>query len=287
MSFVERHRSTILVHAGWVIFFLLFLFVSSVSVSWGRIDGLKDILGFALGLSSLMMSVIAIFQSWFSGESISDITRKTEAAVDGFKKTQESISEVMASGATKISSATENLEAARKEISIKIEDIREKLEKIDDAVQKNYEENKISRHAHEGDLKENSSDSTIIEKVSNDRIWRYNELQENITNIGFAILYSCIKSNITKKPIVPNELRKENWASNYMSGYIGGLGAAKVIEFDYNNGKFFIPRVNIIDKDKDFIVKETEQLARKDPADSTAVERARITGASEAVSYFS
>jgi hypothetical protein len=96
------------IHSAWIIGILLALLIGMASVHWNAIKDLPGIISFAVGLSSLVLAVIAIFQTLSSTNSV-------EGALSAVRQAAEGVGQVaseLAANAGKITRAADDAQKA-------------------------------------------------------------------------------------------------------------------------------------------------------------------------------
>lgn len=67
-------------HMGWAIAVLVAMLIGALSTEWSKIDGMPNVISIALGLSSLMLALVAIIQGVSGSSTLQSSLGKIETA---------------------------------------------------------------------------------------------------------------------------------------------------------------------------------------------------------------
>ncbi len=111
---------TIKIHFGYIISILVAVIIVLLSVKWAEIQNLSNYLNFALGVTSLVLAVVAIVYAFFANNSFNETVSKLETA------------------ATNIKEETGDLEKAVRGLELKLKEIPEALHLLEGQVAKTH-----------------------------------------------------------------------------------------------------------------------------------------------------
>jgi hypothetical protein len=112
--------STAKIHFGYIISILVTIIIVLLTVKWSDIPTLADHLNFALGITSLVLAVVAIVYAFFANNSFNVTVSKLESA------------------ATTIKDETGDLEKAVHGLELQLKDIPDKLLSLEGQVSKTH-----------------------------------------------------------------------------------------------------------------------------------------------------
>lgn len=81
------------IHLIWIVGVLLTLLIGTLAVQWNGIPDLPGLISFAVGLASLILAVIAIFQTLTSTSNVEAALAAVRTTAEGALKTGQSLSE--------------------------------------------------------------------------------------------------------------------------------------------------------------------------------------------------
>ncbi len=192
------------IHAGYILFFLILVIIALLTVRWSEIPNLSGYLTFALTVSSLVLSVVAIFYTIYSNASfagkLSDLNNASQS----------------------ISAAAISLSQASNEIREKVEGIPAALRDVGSTVQQTHLLVKTFSEAGSGTPKRTAGPVEAKAVLADATAF----LQTTSIN-GLLALYACSLS-FQKK--IPFDLAKfcgqlkyltEDYAYGFLVGFWG------------------------------------------------------------------
>jgi|SRR5579862_6889642 len=192
MTITDHFRKHGTVHLCWAIGVLTVIIIVLLSGRLRTNDSVKDILTFAVSLTSLVLALIAIIQALVSSGSLSEISASIRSAIDKIYEPASEISEA----ARLLNSYSERIEA-------RTESLEKRLTTIDQ-----QETIKIAPGAKADDL---------------------SKLQKNGTQGVFASCYACLRSIETGKAFNPLEAFSGVTTRRYIQGCIATFRATEAM----------------------------------------------------------
>ncbi|WP_156375738.1 hypothetical protein [Methylobacterium sp. Leaf125] len=227
------------IHAAWIIGVLAVLIIGLVSTDLGRVEGIKDILSFAVSFASLLLALIAIAQSALSGSGTAEVLGSVTTTA---KQIEESSSRLISvtqgiplaiAGieASIVRPAQEILEAANKidaysaTISASANDLRSSQEKMLTATSK-VPEVKVASD-------ENSSAS--YGGISNNDAYAY---------------YIAKLSFMKGKEFNPDDLEMHRGQSSFIQGVLSAFELFGAIKYTRDKRILKVTKLNFNDQQK-------------------------------------
>jgi hypothetical protein len=213
-------------HAWYCVGILAALLIGTLSVKWNTVDRLPEIIGFAVGLSSLILSIFTIIQS-VSGNTSAEAT---------LGAVRETAGEIKNSAIDLTSICT---------------DLRVLNTSIIDGNERNYrtlsEINKQMKQKSASDTTETSPPATPIKQ---------DKTLGSIMTVGggAAMLAACLSFR-ADSPFKFSEIFPDDTNTSYETGFLAGLQAMDVIQFSVKSGLVNISKIN---GDIDTIIKDLE-----------------------------
>ncbi|MBS0411173.1 MAG: hypothetical protein JSR86_14745 [Proteobacteria bacterium] len=202
-------KPSIGVHGMWIIAILAVLVVSLVSVKAGPVDNLATILSFGVGLSSLILSILAIIQNFSMGPSLAAVTT---------------------AGAS-VQTAGERLERVTSELSRRISSIDEVpkgLERLQATVDQ--------LNSTQSSLEVNPE--LPLEPLGG--LVDFEKLSAVTTAGGTIVWYALARALDAGRPFDFNDVFDVT-ISGYYNGYISGLRGSFFIDYDIDDdGRYLI-----------------------------------------------
>lgn len=212
------------IHISYIIGFLITMIIGLITIKWNNIPNLVDYITFALTLSSLVLSLLAIIYSFVSNnkfsESIGALNNVSDEVLDSSKK----------------------LNLITDDLSIKVAEIPEHLKNVEEKAEKTHqliESMKIE--------KENTSVSTSeVEGVAKHEFSVDKFLSVSSFN-GKALLYALSLSFNQKKSFLLQDIFDSN--RDYVWGYFIATSSMGLIEYTETQKVILVTNLNpIIDK---------------------------------------
>lgn len=176
------------------------------------------LVGFAGTLASIILSVIAIFMTILSNDSMGSLLNKVQSASDSVKHLPTSIDE-----------SVERLNKASTVIETSVNDMRDNLQRLETKI-KHVDDEISETKAKIDDLKERSS---LKEEGKGTQENINTQLVDSIINsasyFGLILMYSICIANSKKLTFKLSELSRISGASEeYMHGYAIALSTTKI-----------------------------------------------------------
>lgn len=89
----DKHK----IHFSYIISILIAIIILLVSIKWGQVPNLVDLISFALTITSLVLAILAIAYAVYSNNSFSSNISKLDSASETLVKTSDKISNVAGS----------------------------------------------------------------------------------------------------------------------------------------------------------------------------------------------
>src|ERR1019366_7233661 len=86
-------KQIIVINGRWIIFFLSISLIGTLSVKWSNMQGLPIILSFAVGLTSLVLSILAIVQKIASGPTFARAVQSIHLASSEVRDSTKNLSD--------------------------------------------------------------------------------------------------------------------------------------------------------------------------------------------------
>ena len=220
------------IHSTWIIGILLAMLIGTTSVHWNSIKDLPGIISFAVGLSSLILAVIAIFQSLTSTSSVENALAAVREAAEGAGQ----VAVELAASTSKITLAADDAQQAAAAALRATADYGSVSNRLLSATEAGREAIHQLREDMKGKEAQPRADAVQNEDVQ--------PAFDNVTMGGAALLYAVIKSYETGKPFVLAELFSKDISTSYETGYLAALDNAGLISYSMDNGVYRIKSVN-------------------------------------------
>lgn len=213
---MEKDKKILVINLIWLSACLAACLVASISVSWAQIPALVNIISVALSIASLILAIIAIFQSLLSNEgthrALSDIGNAASNILEVSNKLSQDTA-IFKNHFTEFGSVPTTLEALKSQIAeINVKSTTPPA--ID-------EKDKIA-----GD-KTNSNDFSPFVAVS------------SATNGAIAALYILSKANGKNIGFESTDILDQNFGM-YADGVISTLIMTKFCKIEKIEGKYFV-----------------------------------------------
>lgn len=207
---------SITVHMGWTIVVLLALLIGSLSVSWSSLPNIPNIVSIALGLSSLVLAMVAIVQALTGSNALLSSLTKIETAA------QQAVT------------ATSSVELAAQGLATKIGLIDEIPPSIHAIGKKLDDYSSLASQAAQAhgplpvDGAKTQSAHTLL------------SMYKGGTNGTLIALYVAAKSSRSNKAFDPSDIFESKYIAGLVSGYLLALKFSGEISADYVNGSFSV-----------------------------------------------
>jgi hypothetical protein len=229
------------VHFYYIIGILIVLLIASLSVQWPNVAGLANIISFALTFASLILALIAIFQSLSSSN---EVIRAISSVVLSSEKIKLSADAIEQSGTKLIELSSQ--------IPERFQDVSQRLDENNEAIRQITEINKsVSSN-------KSKSEDEVSGALQSDDVIRFATLSLGAT-LALYVFIKCLSEN---KPIVFNDIFPgKNHTIGYMRGYLFALLKMGKVNYE-REGSIIIPK-DVSGVDADEIIKKTEGSANK------------------------
>lgn len=239
---------------GWTICVLLALLIGSLSVSWATLKEIPNIISIALGLSSLVLAVIAIVQTLAGNGTLIQSLGKIESAADRALLATDAVSEA----AETLSTRASILDMVPNRLTI----LDEKVSKISAA--------NAFGAPHSNSQK--SPASRVI--VNEDRVF-------SKSIVGFNVaMYTALRSMEHSKAFNSSSMFPSNlYLAGMIHSFTVGLHSLDIISIEYDGGSVLVKDIGPFTSSK--IISMMDSNARdtpgakeiKDTVDSFFVEK--------------
>jgi hypothetical protein len=226
------------IHITYIIGLLILSILGLITVKWYNIPDLVDYITFALTLSTLVLSVLAIIYTLFSNNRFS-----------------ESIG-VMNNISKEILDSSKKLGAITDDLSIKIEEIPEHLKSVEEKTERTHQLLESWRDKEE----------VIIEEVKTKEENSINCLVDNFLAYssfnGRCLLYACLLSYKQKKSFIIKDFLD---SVDYSYGYFVASSAMELFDYSITENVISITKMNpeLEKKIKDVIYEKAKSRDEK------------------------
>lgn len=197
-------------HMAWAIAVLAALFIGSMAVEWATLEEVPTIISIALGLSSLVLAMVAIFQSMSAGSGLSQTLGKIDHAAERTTDASSALSAAASSLLTKAASIDR--------INPSLDALHERLSNAMSAAS-------------------NVSNSTPQEKGIHGVDTKDVQDIYDLATTGFNVaMYIAKLSFIRNKSFRTEDIIPYEYFAGTIMGYLVSLRAAGIIEMEYING---------------------------------------------------
>jgi hypothetical protein len=208
------------IHVSYIIGFLIIVIIGMMTVKWSNIPNLVDYITFALTLSSLILSMLAIIYSFVSNnkfsESIGALNNVSDDVLESSKK---------------LNLITDDLSKKVEEIPIHLKNVEEKTEKTHSLLE--------TMKFDMGNI--NNVEGQEPEEVTETLFSISNYLNTSSFN-GKSLLYAINISYNQKKSFLLTELFPRNY--EYMHGYFIASSAMGLFDYTETKDVFLITVLN-------------------------------------------
>lgn len=195
------------VHVGYVIGILVAIIILLLTVQWGSIKDLSQLISFALTLASLILALLAIVYSFFSNaslaQSLSTLTRVAGEVQD--------VSETITNSTSRLRAEIASIPSALSEVSRHVSETHDIVRQL-----ANKEEAPEGAH-RQANLEADAADTMI-------RI---------AAPTGFISMYAAAVAHSQSKPLDPLDLARalnDEDSGPYHLGWLMALDAAGIID---------------------------------------------------------
>lgn len=210
-------------HMAWAIGVLAALLIGSLSVAWANLPAIPNIISIALGLSSLVLAIVAIIQAVHGGSTLHTSLGKIESASS---KALEAMNAVKLT-AENLDNRTNSLE----KIPETMGHIKEKIDLLSSNNSPSYSE----------ESKENTSNS---EEFNANLFYK-----ESTTGTNIAIYTALMSLEKNKSFDSIDIFGKIPYIAGIVNGCLVTLMASKIIELDYVSGKMLTRNLDKFPRD--------------------------------------
>ena len=220
------------IHIFYIIGFLLFVIIGLITIQWSEITDLVNYITFALTLSSLVLSILAIVYSFISNSRFSE----TMGALNN-------VSKDVLDSTIKLNTVTDDLTRQVEEIPIHLKNVEDQTEKTHQLIES------IQL------IKETSVEPATTKKEE------LSSVESFLTSSSFygkKLLFACSLSFSTKKNFVLTDLFESS--QDYMWGYFIASTAMKLFKYTETNKVILVTDINveITEKIRDIAFKSAE-----------------------------
>jgi hypothetical protein len=224
------------IHSTWIIGILLAILICSTSVDWNAINDLPGIISFAVGLSSLILAVIAIFQTLSSTGSVEASLAAVRQATEGSAR----VSEELAASTAIIQKAATDAQAAASSAMTATSNFS--------AISANVIESNHAGTAAVSRLLEEISTKSVDPVPNGQPDALVEPKKYKIGSMGgTTVMYAAIRSFEEKKPFSFSEIFTEDASTSWEKGYISCLADNGHLALKRDNGDYAIISMNIGD----------------------------------------
>ena len=212
--------STAKIHFGYIVSILVAIIIVLLTVKWSDIPTLADHLNFALGITSLVLAIVAIVYAFFANNSFNVTVSKLESA------------------ATNIKDETSDLEKAVHGLELQLKDIPDKLLSLEGQVSKTHalveassQQPKPQIAAQQLNISAEEFGNNVIDRFLSFSSWN-----------GLKVMYLCFLACQKQK-----EFDLKEWTAldptisyDYAFGYFIAASSAGFFEHAVHDAKFRI-----------------------------------------------
>jgi hypothetical protein len=229
-------------HYRYWIGMLVAVLIAVLTVDWAKINDLAQIFSFGLTLSSLVLAIIAIFQTQFSQASVGETAGKMNSAAEDVRVAITQIE----TASKNILEQTGAIPGALGEISSKFDQLQEKV---------------LNTNA---DLK----DQTKVSPTQGGRERRFGKSTYGVT----VALYLCVEAHKNKLLFDAKDIFQSDFTGKYVQGVVGGLRVSEFFDIELDEGSFrvldlkdfdtevFREAVNSRSKSSKFVAKAVKEI---------------------------
>ena len=208
------------IHACYILAILISVIVILVTVKWSQIPNLAQLISFALTLSSLILSAVAITYALYSNSSLFQNIVTLNLASQDVSKTAKDISK------------------AAHELTLKIEAIPLRLESVEGKVDQTnvlLKQYSVGQVQEIPDKKEREAAAEIVDLFIS-----------RVSLLGLLTLYACTLAFAKKKPFDFDKmpLVSEGLSSDYFWGFLIATIATGIVEATSTRGIWNITFLN-------------------------------------------
>jgi len=201
-------------HMGWAIAALAAMLIGSLSVSWSDLPNIPNIISIALGLSSLVLALVAIIQG-VSGannllSSLAKIEGAAERALTATQAVDEAAEQLNAKAGT-FDSATKSIESIRSEIAA-------------------LNDSRSPATANDGHSV--SSNSAVYDQAD--------IFEQGTVGSGLALYIALISFKHNKSFACVKMFTDNPFIGGLMEGYLVGLRSARIMDISYIDGSMLV-----------------------------------------------
>jgi hypothetical protein len=219
----------------WIIGVLLALLIGSTSVDWNSIKDLPGIISFAVGLSSLILAVIAIFQTLTSSSSVESALAAVRMTAEDSMKTAQSLTQ----SAVLVKQVAEDARGAAAKASEASADFASKVAAVISSNETGVAEVARLREQMELNRTESSKAKEVDQIVGDDRQGVPDIFANKITLGGATATYIAVKSAQTGQKFNWRELRSLIPTITYYTAYLAALDDLGLIQIKIAEDGFY------------------------------------------------
>lgn len=220
------------VHGWYAAGILGFLLVCAVASDWGSIKDLATILSFAVGLTSLILALIAIIQGLSSSGSVEATLREVRRAAEDAGRSGSDLS----SSAATMREAADDARAAAASALTAVEGFGSVASSI-------IASNEAGRGAIER-LHDDMKSALAVNQQRNQNSVRDIVAPNGLTYGGAAAFYALLLSYREKKWFSLEEIFGELTNSDYERGYINALDDFDILRFERRAERVFVHHIS-------------------------------------------
>lgn len=227
------------IHSFYILTILITIIIVLISVKWGEIENLVDLISFALTISSLILAILAIIYAVYSNNSFSSNITKLDIS-----------SEKINNSATIVSNLSNILLEKIEQIPTILNSIEEKTDATQLLISKLNFPNFTTTQ----------EDSFDPNKVDLENFVYQNSIS------GQTLLYILYQSLINKKEFNLKEIcDKYTLGYDYYYGFFVSVQTLKIVKtnLDYKNAEFFYEVTEMNSYVKESIIKLIEEIKEK------------------------
>lgn len=226
------------IHSTWIIGILLAILIGSTSVDWNAIKDLPGIISFAVGLSSLILAVIAIFQTLSSTGSVEASLAAVREATAG----SAAVSSELAASAVVIQQAATDAQTA----SSSAVTATNKFVEISNSIIESSEAGRLAVSK----LREELTDKGTASSVGQASVQTSSEKAFTLYSMGgVALIYASIRSFETDKEFKLRDIFIDDQSMSWEVGYLSALSDSGLVESSVIDGLYKITKLNMINSD--------------------------------------
>ena len=235
------------IHSTWIIGILLAILIGSTSVDWNAIKDLPGIISFAVGLSSLILAVIAIFQTLSSTGSVEASLAAVREATEGSAR----VSGELAASASIIQQAATDAQAAASSAMAATGNFASISTTI-------IESNEAGAAAVTKLLEEISAKGSESPPQSTNKQRQAVNFPAQGSMGGSAVTYAAIRGFEEQKPFTFRKIFPEDTSTSWEQGYLSCLADTGYLSLTRFDGYYLVNSINIDD-----LIAEKQRLKSK------------------------